>query len=74
MKPLAPPPPHTVSGRRVLMLRTAMGTLINAALDDPDVLEIMLNPDGRLWIDRLSCGRSPLGALPWQTASGSSAW
>lgn len=50
--------------RRVLMLRTAMGPLINTALDDPDVLEIMLNPDGRLWIDRLSCGRSPLGALP----------
>ncbi|WP_213663987.1 P-type conjugative transfer ATPase TrbB [Stutzerimonas stutzeri] len=46
------------------MLRTAMGPLINTALDDPDVLEIMLNPDGRLWIDRLSCGRSPLGALP----------
>lgn len=50
--------------RRMLMLRTAMGPLINTALDDPDVLEIMLNPDGRLWIDRLSCGRSPLGALP----------
>lgn len=52
-----------LSDRRVLMLRTAMGPLIADALDDPDVLEIMLNPDGRLWVDRLSSGRSPLGAL-----------
>ena len=52
-----------LSDRRVLMLRTAMGPLIADALDDPDVLEIMLNPDGRLWVDRLSSGRSPLGTL-----------
>ena len=43
------------------MLRTAMGPLIAAALEDPDVVEIMLNPDGSLWIDRLSSGRSPTG-------------
>ncbi|HEU0277734.1 MAG: P-type conjugative transfer ATPase TrbB [Nevskiaceae bacterium] len=48
--------------RRVRMLRTAMGPLIAAALDDPDVVEIMLNPDHTLWIDRLSSGRAPLGA------------
>lgn len=48
--------------RRVRMLRTAMGPLIAAALDDPDVVEIMLNPDGTLWVDRLSTGRAPLGA------------
>ena len=47
--------------RRIRMLRTAMGPLIAAALDDPDVVEIMLNPDGCLWIDRLSSGRSPMG-------------
>ncbi|WP_428984188.1 P-type conjugative transfer ATPase TrbB [Ralstonia holmesii] len=44
------------------MLRTAMGPLIAAALEDPDVVEIMLNPDGTLWVDRLSTGRAPLGA------------
>ena len=44
--------------RRVRMLRTAMGPLIAAALDDPDVVEILLNPDGSLWIDRLSSGRT----------------
>ncbi|EYT98414.1 Conjugative transfer protein TrbB [Pseudomonas aeruginosa PA99] len=47
--------------RRIRMLRTAMGPLIAAALEDPDVVEIMLNPDGSLWIDRLSSGRSPMG-------------
>jgi hypothetical protein len=27
--------------------------LIAAHLEDPGIVEIMLNPDGRLWIDRL---------------------
>ena len=48
--------------RRIRMLRTAMGPLIAAALEDPDVVEIMLNPDRTLWVDRLSSGRAPLGA------------
>ena len=47
--------------RRIQMLRTAMGPLIAAALEDPDVVEIMLNPDRTLWIDRLSSGRAPMG-------------
>lgn len=49
--------------RRTRMLRTAMGPLIAAALDDPDVVEVMLNPDGVLWLDRLSAGRAHLGTL-----------
>ncbi len=48
--------------RRIVMLRTAMGPLIAAALEDPDVVEVMLNPDRSLWVDRLSSGRAPLGA------------
>ncbi|QNI00314.1 P-type conjugative transfer ATPase TrbB [Shewanella algae] len=48
--------------RRIQMLRTAMGPLIAAALEDPDVIEVMLNPDRTLWVDRLSTGRAPLGA------------
>ena len=47
--------------RRIQMLRTAMGPLIAAALEDPDVVEVMLNPDRTLWIDRLSSGRAPMG-------------
>ncbi|MGE0013289.1 MAG: P-type conjugative transfer ATPase TrbB [Azoarcus sp.] len=47
--------------RRIRMLRTAMGPLIAAALADPDVVEVMLNPDGSLWTDCLSTGRAPTG-------------
>jgi type IV secretion system protein TrbB len=47
--------------RRVRMLRTAMGPDIARALNDPDVVEVMLNPDGALWVDRLGSGRAPLG-------------
>jgi type IV secretion system protein TrbB len=38
------------------MLRSALGPAIAAYLEDPSVVEVMLNPDGRLWIDRLSSG------------------
>jgi type IV secretion system protein TrbB len=38
------------------MLRTALGPDIARFLEDDEVVEIMLNPDGRLWIDRLSTG------------------
>ncbi len=40
------------------MLRTALGKAIARHLEDPSVVEVMLNPDGRLWIDRLSEGLS----------------
>src|SRR5271163_4969074 len=38
------------------MLRTAFGPAIARYLEDPAIIEVMLNPDGRLWIDRLSGG------------------
>jgi type IV secretion system protein VirB11 len=38
------------------MLRTAFGPAIARFLEDPAIIEVMLNPDGRLWIDRLSGG------------------
>ncbi|WP_296560879.1 P-type conjugative transfer ATPase TrbB [Pigmentiphaga sp.] len=47
--------------RRIRMLRTAMGTQIAAALEDPDVVEVLLNPDGMLWLDRLGAGLAPTG-------------
>lgn len=43
------------------MLRTALGPAIAAWLEDPAVVEVMLNPDGRLWIDRLSTGLAETG-------------
>lgn len=42
--------------RSARMLRTALGAQIAGWLDDPAVVEIMLNPDGRLWLDRLGEG------------------
>ena len=43
------------------MLRTALGPAIAAFLEDPAIVEVMLNPDGRLWIDRLSTGLADTG-------------
>jgi type IV secretion system protein TrbB len=42
--------------RRRAMLRTALGARIAAALADPVVIEIMVNPDGCLRLDRLGEG------------------
>ncbi len=41
------------SVRGARMLRTALGSSISTWLEDPAVFEVMLNPDGRLWVDRL---------------------
>ncbi|WP_172841767.1 P-type conjugative transfer ATPase TrbB [Bradyrhizobium lablabi] len=38
------------------MLRSALGAAIAGYLEDNAIIEVMLNPDGRLWIDRLSGG------------------
>ena len=43
------------------MLRTALGSAIAGWLDDASVGEVMLNPDGRLWIDRLAGGLEDTG-------------
>lgn len=44
------------SSRGARMLRTALGPEIVAWLEEPSVIEVMLNPDGRLWVDRLGVG------------------
>ena len=51
------------STRGARMLRTALGPAIARFLEEPGVVEVMLNPDGRLWIDRLSEGLSDTGEL-----------
>jgi type IV secretion system protein TrbB len=50
-----------VISRGARMLRTALGPAIAAWLEDPSVVEVMLNPDGRLWVDRLSTGLAETG-------------
>ena len=49
--------------RGARMLRTAFGAAIARFLEDPTVVEVMLNPDGRLWIDRLSSGLADSGEM-----------
>jgi type IV secretion system protein VirB11 len=57
MAELALPLAEEAQGRRRQMLRTAFGPIIAAALADPTVIEVMVNPDGKLWIERAAVGR-----------------
>src|SRR5690606_22951446 len=47
--------------RGARMLRTALGPAISTLLQDKSIVEVMLNPDGRIWIDRLSEGLTDTG-------------
>ena len=53
--------PGAADDRRRTMLRTAMGPAIAAALANPRVIEIMVNPDGVLRLDILGQGRVDTG-------------
>ena len=57
-----PFPADDAASRRLHMLRTAFGPAIAAALADPAVVEVMVNPDGHLWVDRIPDGRIDTGA------------
>jgi type IV secretion system protein TrbB len=43
------------------MLRTALGPVICAWLDEPQVVDVLLNPDGSLWVERLGEPRIATG-------------
>ncbi|MFN7103131.1 MAG: P-type conjugative transfer ATPase TrbB [Pseudorhizobium sp.] len=49
--------------RLVRKLQEALGERLCGALDDASVLEVMLNPDGRLFIERLGQPPAPAGEL-----------
>nr|WP_172691035.1 P-type conjugative transfer ATPase TrbB [Agrobacterium larrymoorei]ASK49495.1 ABC transporter permease [Agrobacterium larrymoorei] len=49
--------------RLVRKLQDALGDQLCVALDDATVVEIMLNPDGRLFIERLGHGVESAGAM-----------
>ncbi|CCM80089.1 MULTISPECIES: P-type conjugative transfer ATPase TrbB [Rhizobium] len=49
--------------RLVRKLQEALGDQLCAALDDATVVEIMLNPDGKLFIERLDQGVTPAGEM-----------
>ena len=50
-----------VADRKVTALRQAMGPVIAAALADKRVVEVMVNPDGKIWVDKIGEGRSFTG-------------
>jgi type IV secretion system protein VirB11 len=50
-----------VADRKVAALRQAMGAVIAAALADRHVVEVMVNPDGKIWVDRIGEGRAYTG-------------
>ncbi|MGZ2433895.1 P-type conjugative transfer ATPase TrbB [Rhizobium pisi] len=49
--------------RLVRKLQDALGDQLCIALDDANVVEIMLNPDGKLFIERLGHGVAPAGEM-----------
>jgi type IV secretion system protein VirB11 len=55
---------HTLSlaeSRKRDFLQHSFGPIIRAALEDPRVVEIMVNDDGRIWIDKAGEGRTNSG-------------
>ena len=54
---------HQAHARRIEQMRRILGTEIAALFDDTGVVEIMANPDGRIFVERLGSGISPLGEI-----------
>lgn len=52
---MSPPEPT----RGLAMLMTALGPSIAAMLDATDTIEVIANPDGRLWLEQVGKGRIP---------------
>jgi type IV secretion system protein VirB11 len=52
-----------VRSRHYESLRHALGPLVADALAAPDVVEVMANPDGGLWVDRVGIGRQSVGQI-----------
>lgn len=50
-----------IADRSLRMLQTALGAAIGALLNEDEVVEVMLNPDGRIWTDRLGVGLADSG-------------
>jgi type IV secretion system protein VirB11 len=49
--------------RLLQSLRHAMGVAVMAAMVDSTVVEIMVNPDGKIWVDRVGEGRAWTGDM-----------
>jgi len=49
--------------RRLQKLRIEAGPEVLRALESPSVIEVLLNPDGRLWTDSLGEGMTEIGRV-----------
>lgn len=58
---LAGPQYTTTQERGLQMLLTAMGQQLADYLQDTEITDVLLNPDGRVWIDRIGQGRINTG-------------
>jgi type IV secretion system protein VirB11 len=52
-----------VHEKRMVSLRASMGATALGALQDPTVLEIMLNPDGKLWVEKFGAPMALVGRI-----------
>lgn len=65
------PPPSPEEARHGLLesISYNLGPQVAEALEDPEVIEIMLNPDGGLWVEKFSVGMSLIGHItPYQAS------
>ena len=60
--------PSSVRTRQTESLYHALGPLVSDALSRPDVVEVMANPDGSLWVDRAGVGREKVGQIEQSAA------
>jgi type IV secretion system protein TrbB len=61
-------PRAEIERRLVTAMRQQLGTEVCCRLDDPQVIEVMLNPDGAIWEDRLGAGMTQIGTMAPVTA------
>lgn len=54
-------PSILVHQRGTAMLRSALGPAVGALLVDRQVAEVMLNADGKVWVDRLTDSMADTG-------------
>jgi type IV secretion system protein TrbB len=49
--------------RLIEKLKRELGSVIVSALEDPNVIEVMLNPDGSLWVVKFGVGKRCVGEI-----------
>jgi type IV secretion system protein VirB11 len=56
-------PRAEIERRLIAAMRHQLGPVVCNCLDDREVVEVMLNPDGTLWEDRLGKGMTEIGVM-----------